>query len=528
MQRLAAPPPAGLLAAPAPEQDRYGLGPVKPHLRAMVNELGPRFGFTSIGGYRADAHDRNGHPAGNAADFMTNSRAQGDQLAAYLIANHRRYSIDYILWQQAIWKPDAPTWKPMRSRGSPTKDHYDHLHVQVTPTPGGVPGAPSADVTLPGGADGCCPGAGVSAPGGPGQPITASQAEYVRTIIGVGKSMGIPQRGWVVALATALQESGIRNLANDGSSPKISAAQRAEAVKSMRLPHDGVGRDHDSVGIFQQRVLNWGSTEQIMTPAYAAANFFGHPGSAGRGRGLVSINGWESLPITVAAQKVQVSAFPSAYADDQAQAEALAAQHASAPPVTVIPGLRGTPPRRGDTPIGGPSIAPRPGAVGTGGTGADTAVPADFCGAPTDPGAPGGPGGNRGWGGHQNGRIPPGALCEIPFAPGYRLRCDAVRALVALNVAFRAYSGHDFRVNSAYRTYEQQAALKLEKGKWAAPAGRSNHGWALACDCGIQGFAADYNWMRANAPRYGWHHPTGLRQGGRLPEPWHWEYGTPR
>ncbi|WP_051098266.1 hypothetical protein [Sporichthya polymorpha] len=109
--------------------------------------------------------------------------------------------------------------------------------------------------------------------------LDAHQLANARTIVAVGQLLGLPPRAAVIALATAYQESWIRNL-NWG--------------------------DRDSLGLFQQRPsYGWGTRKQITTPAYAAAAFYGP---------LVSIPGWERMPLTVAAQAVQRSAFPNRYA----------------------------------------------------------------------------------------------------------------------------------------------------------------------------------------------------------------------
>ncbi|WNM42235.1 M23 family metallopeptidase [Micromonospora halotolerans] len=119
-----------------------------------------------------------------------------------------------------------------------------------------------------------------------------AQLRNAAVIIKVGQDMKVPARGWVIALATAMQESGLRNLANR----KVPA--------SLALPHEGVGADHDSLGLFQQRP-GWGSVEQRMTPSYTARKFY---------EKMVKVRNWQDRPLTVVAQRVQVSAFPDAYA----------------------------------------------------------------------------------------------------------------------------------------------------------------------------------------------------------------------
>jgi murein DD-endopeptidase MepM/ murein hydrolase activator NlpD len=134
---------------------------------------------------------------------------------------------------------------------------------------------------------------------GPGEDeqIAVSQA-----IVAAGTAAGVGTRGMVVAIATALQESGLREL--------------------------DFG-DRDSLGPFQQRPSQgWGTPEQVRDADFAARAFFGGPLSphfdAARGTaspgGLLEVPGWEQLPVTVAAQKVQRSAFPNAYAKHEPRA----------------------------------------------------------------------------------------------------------------------------------------------------------------------------------------------------------------
>ncbi|SCE89145.1 Murein DD-endopeptidase MepM and murein hydrolase activator NlpD, contain LysM domain [Micromonospora coriariae] len=119
-----------------------------------------------------------------------------------------------------------------------------------------------------------------------------AQIRNAAIIIKVGQDLGVPSRGWVIALATAMQESALRNLANSG------------VPASLALPHEGVGADHDSLGLFQQRP-GWGSVTERMTPAYTARKFY---------EKLVKVRSWQRRPLTVVAQQVQVSAYPDAYA----------------------------------------------------------------------------------------------------------------------------------------------------------------------------------------------------------------------
>ncbi len=156
-------------------------------------------------------------------------------------------------------------------------------------------------------------------------PVSSGQTAYVRTIIGVGKARAVPVKGWVVALAVALQESGLRNLSNPAYPPSLS------------LTTDGAGHDHDSLGLFQQRPsTGWGTVTELMTTTYEATAFFGGGEVPPANPGLLDISGWESLPVTVAAQRVQASAYPGAYAKWESEATQLAAANADAPPVALL------------------------------------------------------------------------------------------------------------------------------------------------------------------------------------------------
>ncbi|WP_449657944.1 C40 family peptidase [Streptomyces griseus] len=113
----------------------------------------------------------------------------------------------------------------------------------------------------------------------PGLDAPAEQIPNAKTIQATGVAMNVPPRGQVVALATALQESGLRNL------------------------HYG---DRDSLGLFQQRPsMGWGSATEVLDPVHASTKFY---------EGLKKVSGWESLSVTQAAQAVQLSGFPEAYA----------------------------------------------------------------------------------------------------------------------------------------------------------------------------------------------------------------------
>ena len=126
------------------------------------------------------------------------------------------------------------------------------------------------------------------------RPYGAAQMKNAAIIINVGVTLKMPPRAWVVAVATAMQESRLTNLG-----------------------HLGDRNDHDSLGLFQQRPSQgWGQPSDLNDPVYASRAFFGgsvnpNPGST---RGLLDIPGWKSMTVTQAAQAVQYSAYPEAYA----------------------------------------------------------------------------------------------------------------------------------------------------------------------------------------------------------------------
>jgi hypothetical protein len=119
----------------------------------------------------------------------------------------------------------------------------------------------------------------------------AEQMSNAKKIIAQGQKMHLPPRAWVIALATSSQETNLHNYG--------------------QLAHN----DHDSLGLFQQRPsAGWGSPSQLVNPSYSAGKFYA---------ALMQVNGWNKLPVTVAAQDVQVSAFGDRYAQWEKQAENL-------------------------------------------------------------------------------------------------------------------------------------------------------------------------------------------------------------
>ncbi|MBY8874960.1 hypothetical protein K7640_24325 [Micromonospora sp. PLK6-60] len=126
--------------------------------------------------------------------------------------------------------------------------------------------------------------------------LNAEQTANAKAIIAATKKAGLPERAAVISIATSLQESKLENLG-----------------------HLGDKNDHDSLGLFQQRPSSgWGTPEQITDPEYSTLAFL---------KGLKQVDGWQDMPLTKAAQTVQVSAYPDAYAQWEKQATDLANQH---------------------------------------------------------------------------------------------------------------------------------------------------------------------------------------------------------
>ncbi|MFD4123906.1 C40 family peptidase [Streptomyces globisporus] len=121
-----------------------------------------------------------------------------------------------------------------------------------------------------------------------GLTLPGEQIPHAQTIVAAGISLHVPRRGQIVAIATAMQESRLRNLSYG---------------------------DRDSLGLFQQRPSQgWGTADQIRDPVYSAERFY---------KALVTVDGWEQLTVTQAAQAVQQSGYPNAYAQWENLATAL-------------------------------------------------------------------------------------------------------------------------------------------------------------------------------------------------------------
>ncbi|MEU7754219.1 hypothetical protein [Micromonospora sp. NPDC049171] len=184
--------------------------------------------------------------------------------------------------QGAVAAIDLATGKATAKAASPARQEDQPVESGLTTgSATGKPpaGKPSRDQLIPHGIEGAQSRI----------PLDDAQLANARAIVDAAKKTGVGDRGAVIGVATSLQESKLYNLG-----------------------HLGAYNDHDSQGLFQQRPSSgWGTPDQITDPEYAATAFF---------TALKNIGGWQDLPLTAAAQTVQVSAFPYAYAQWEEQA----------------------------------------------------------------------------------------------------------------------------------------------------------------------------------------------------------------
>ncbi|GAB2536709.1 S-layer homology domain-containing protein [Brachybacterium huguangmaarense] len=120
-----------------------------------------------------------------------------------------------------------------------------------------------------------------------------------------------------------------------------------------------------------------------------------------------------------------------------------------------------------------------------------------------------------------NGRLRAEELTII--APNWTLPTRAAQSFVAMQDAFRAATGRTFVINDAYRPIDRQIQLLVAFGRpQAAYPGTSNHGEARtgAVDISLNRGDVTYQWLVANASRFGWTQTDWQR----VNEPWHWQY----
>ncbi|MGK5630766.1 hypothetical protein [Streptomyces sp. URMC 123] len=282
--------------------------------------------------------------------------------------------------------------------------------------------------------------------------LQPEQAVNAATIEAVGSAKGLPERAITIALATAMQESGLRNIDYG---------------------------DRDSLGLFQQRPSQgWGDRTQIMDPVYSAGKFYDH---------LVRVPGYSRLPLTVAAQKVQRSGYPQAYAKHEPNAALLSSALTGRVPASftcTTGGDDGTPgdPVRVREKLArdfGPDVLPRPAAA----AGAQSS-PSPSPTARTESGGPdsGGSAGSTAGGDRQASATSPApSVITIPVgtaaaraggepgARGWELAHWAVAHAAELRIAEVSYAGRVWTAEESqrgWRTADGNAA-----GSGAAGAG---------------------------------------------------------
>ncbi|MFF3553100.1 hypothetical protein ACFYXL_06735 [Streptomyces tsukubensis] len=264
------------------------------------------------------------------------------------------------------------------------------------------------------GAPGCTVRA-ASGGGGPVYELSNEQAANAATISAVGTTRLLPERAVTIALATALQESGLRNIAHG---------------------------DRDSLGLFQQRPSKgWGTPEQILDPVYSAGKFYD---------GLAAVPGYSRLPLTVAAQRVQRSGFPQAYAKHETNAALLAAALTgrAGAALTCVPGsgtgAAGDPTRvRAELVRAfGPAVLPKAGAEG-----AAAGRGAREVSVPVRPGATAG-----------------GPVADGGAARGWELAHWAVARAQQLRIAEVSYGGRVWRADDADEGWSRGGPESDESG----------------------------------------------------------------
>ncbi|MBF6193868.1 hypothetical protein U3653_18270 [Nocardia sp. CDC186] len=110
---------------PPPVPCSTELAGARPHVAQVGNLLKKTFAVADVGG--AVGRGDGDHGAGLALDFMTPDPARGDAIAEFVLANQQRFGVTYVIWRQRY--NDGSGWSYLEDRGSPTANHYDHVHV---------------------------------------------------------------------------------------------------------------------------------------------------------------------------------------------------------------------------------------------------------------------------------------------------------------------------------------------------------------------------------------------------------------
>lgn len=263
-------------------------GGVKPWVAAVGDVTKKTFpGIRGIGGV-GGRPNKSDHPMGLALDFMVyQNRALGNKIAEFLMRSRDPFSIKYLIWYDRIAsKSRGWGWRAYTHPNgnlNPTLRHEDHVHASFLNPPNR---APSGGYTTGGGP----PAAGNAKRPTPGA-YRNTRLGNARVIAQVAYENRNTVRDVLIALMTAFQESGLRNLRYG---------------------------DRDSLGLFQQRPSQgWGSRSQILNPRYSALKFL---------QALGRVYNRRSMGLGQAAQRVQRSRFPRAYAKWEGDARSLMKQ----------------------------------------------------------------------------------------------------------------------------------------------------------------------------------------------------------
>jgi hypothetical protein len=133
---------------------------------------------------------------------------------------------------------------------------------------------------------------------------------------------------------------------------------------------------------------------------------------------------------------------------------------------------------------------------------------------------------------YKNGEIPENKLRVINNAAKYKGQISSdngrirlyEKASLALDRLILAaeQAGITVKINSAYRTYDDQVRVRAQYPNDSAKPGTSNHGFGLAVDFATPGLRRVkpgdklYDWLIVNGPKYGFER---IKK-----ESWHWEY----
>ena len=335
--------------APAVQKELglFARGGVVPSIVGLVNRFFPGMSITSTYRNTPDLHG-----AGQAVDFSNGGNAGTPQMKAAARFFHDNYApmlAELIHWPLQGWQ-NIKNGAPLNYGAVTNSQHRNHVHVAArSPLP--EPGSPITPISSGGGGGGFTGWMrsrvadafdAIMGPIGKAIPefgggefgkvpkkmfdkmtdgvrnfLTGKADEmegsvgvgeyggnsefYAKEIIRAAKDRNLGKRGSAIGIATALVESELQMWAN----PRVPA--------SLGFPHDRVGGDRDSVGLFQQRQAGWGTIAERMNPYGSAALFYNAM--------MRKFPNWQAMDPGRVAQGVQVSAYPARYGQRMGQAQ---------------------------------------------------------------------------------------------------------------------------------------------------------------------------------------------------------------